>query len=523
MSVTFSDSYAFDTKVLNDPSWLPQALLDSVITASRVRSDNGFQGNFSIISISDDDDFSLSRLPLAADRLMAFTPGSLRPSPAPVAIAATTGINLAPPNLQRTGVITAAAISELFFSEYIEGSSNNKALEIYNGTGAAIDLGAGGYVIQMYFNGNTTAGTTINLTGTVAAGDVFVLAQASANDTIKAQADQTNSSSWYNGDDAVVLLKNGTIIDVIGQIGVDPGSEWGSGLVSTQDNTLRRNSTVTAGDTDASNAFDPSLQWEGFAQDTFDGLGSHTVTGGSTPGITLTQSSGSTSVVEGGTSDTYTLVLNTQPTGDVTIAITTDSQIDTDVTLLTFTTSNWNQAQTVTVTAVDDATNEGNHSGTITHAVSSSDANYNGLALSPVTVSITDNDLTLTPIYQIQGSGTASPFADGTQVLTTGVVVGDFQGNSKLNGFFIQDLTGDGNAATSDGIFVYVPAANPFFGTDVQVGDLVQITASVKEFNTMTELDAPEFGLVQTFGSVLIGFAVLNLIGYLLWRKRDRS
>ena len=65
-----------------------------------------------------------------------------------------------------------AAPSELFFSEYIEGSSYNKALEIYNGTGAAIDLAAGSYTIAIYFNGSATAGTTIALTGTVDDGDV---------------------------------------------------------------------------------------------------------------------------------------------------------------------------------------------------------------------------------------------------------------------------------------------------------------------------------------------------------------
>jgi uncharacterized protein len=72
-------------------------------------------------------------------------------------------------------------MADLFFSEYVEGSSNNKALEIYNGTGAAINLAAEGYVVQMYFNGNSAATTTINLTGTVANGDVFVLAQSLAN------------------------------------------------------------------------------------------------------------------------------------------------------------------------------------------------------------------------------------------------------------------------------------------------------------------------------------------------------
>lgn len=69
-----------------------------------------------------------------------------------------------------------AAPAELFFSEYIEGSSNNKALEIFNGTGAPINLAAGGYDIQMAFNGNPVS-LTIALTGTVAAGDVYVVAQ----------------------------------------------------------------------------------------------------------------------------------------------------------------------------------------------------------------------------------------------------------------------------------------------------------------------------------------------------------
>lgn len=169
----------------------------------------------------------------------------------------------------------AAAASELFFSEYVEGSSNNKALEIYNATGAPVDLAAGGYNVQMYFNGSTSAGLTINLTGTLANGDVFVLAHAGANQTILAQADQTNGSGWFNGDDAVVLRKGTTIIDAIGQIGVDPGAEWGSALTSTADNTLRRKSAISAGDANATDVFDPAVEWDGFAQDTFDGLGRH--------------------------------------------------------------------------------------------------------------------------------------------------------------------------------------------------------------------------------------------------------
>ncbi len=186
-------------------------------------------------------------------------------------------------------VTAQAAPLDVFFSEYIEGSSNNKALEIYNGTGSAINLGTAGYNVQMFFNGSVTAGLTINLAGTVANADVFVLAQSSAAAAILAQADQTNTSSWYNGDDAIVLRKGTTIIDVIGQVGFDPGTEWGTGLVSTADNTIRRKSSVETGDPNQSDAFDPGVEWDGFAIDIFGGLGSHNFGGGTpTPTPTIT-------------------------------------------------------------------------------------------------------------------------------------------------------------------------------------------------------------------------------------------
>ena len=189
---------------------------------------------------------------------------------------------------------TRAAPTELFFSEYIEGSGNNKALEIHNGTGAPIDLGTAGYSVQMFFNGSPTAGLTINLTGTLADGDVFVLVQASAGPAILAQADQTNGAGWFNGDDAVVLRHGTTILDVVGQIGSDPGSEWGTGLTSTADNTLRRKSVIGTGDTNGADAFDPSVEWDGLAQDTFGGLGAHTYTPPPSPSAVLNEFSAST-------------------------------------------------------------------------------------------------------------------------------------------------------------------------------------------------------------------------------------
>jgi len=102
-----------------------------------------------------------------------------------------------------------APTTGLFFSEYVEGSSYNKALEIYNGTGAAMNLGAEGYAIDIYFNGNSSPGTTIQLSGTLADGDVYVVADDGADPAILATADQTSTLNFFNGDDAVVLRKGG--------------------------------------------------------------------------------------------------------------------------------------------------------------------------------------------------------------------------------------------------------------------------------------------------------------------------
>ncbi|MFD7261159.1 lamin tail domain-containing protein [Streptomyces sp. NPDC059874] len=164
-----------------------------------------------------------------------------------------------------------AQSTELFFSEYVEGSSNNKALEIFNNTGSAVNLS--GYNVQIFFNGATMAGTTINLTGTLAAGDVFVLADDNAAAAVLDAADQTSTLSFFNGNDAVVLRNGTTVIDSIGQVGFDPVTEWGTGLTSTADNTLRRKTGVQAGDTNPSDTFDPAVEWDGFPIDTFSDLG----------------------------------------------------------------------------------------------------------------------------------------------------------------------------------------------------------------------------------------------------------
>jgi hypothetical protein len=167
--------------------------------------------------------------------------------------------------------VTSSA-GELFFSEYVEGSSFNKALEINNNTGTTVDLSS--YTVELYSNGAAAPSQSLTLNGSLADGDVYVLAHPSADPVILAVADLTSGAVVnFNGDDAVVLRKSGTVVDVIGQIGFDPGAEWGG---VTADNTIRRLPDICAGDTNATDAFDPSIEWVSFAQNTFDGLGSHT-------------------------------------------------------------------------------------------------------------------------------------------------------------------------------------------------------------------------------------------------------
>jgi predicted extracellular nuclease len=486
----------------------------------------------------------------------------------------------------------AAAPSELFFSEYIEGTSNNKALEIYNGTSAPIDLAAGGYNVFMSFNGGTST-LTINLTGTVASGDVFVLAQASASPAILAQADQTSSAGWFNGDDAVLLRKGTTVIDAIGQLGFDPGTEWGSGLTSTADNTLRRKADICAGDTDSSNPFDPSIEWDGYATDTFDGLGTHTANCGAsalepkinefsastvgtdveyvevfgTPATdysayTILEIEGDSGTAAGtidevislGTTDANGLYLvnlpaNALENGSLTLllvknfsgALNTDLDTNDDG---VFDTTPWD---TITdAVAVHDG-----GSGDLTYGLPVLGVSYDGLPFAPGgasripdgfdTDSATDwvrNDFDLagipgfpgtpilgeayntpgapnqvytlppeacgdpfTPIYTVQGSGLTSPLA-GNEVAVEGIVVGDFQNNASpdngnLNGFYIQDPLGDGNPATSDGIFIYAPG-----GMDVATGDSVRVRGAVSEFNGLTEITASQIWLCGTGASI---------------------
>lgn len=179
------------------------------------------------------------------------------------------------------GFSFAQDCSDLFISEYLEGLGTNKALEIYNPTDAAIDLSD--YMIIRYSNGSTTADASnaVQLSGTIAANDVYVavLDKTDPNGTgqdspidslLMDLADgfycpvyTTSNAFYWNGNDAVVLargtvndISNSQAVDIFGKIGEDPGTGWstnfpytGDGTIITKDYMLQRKPTVLTGET----------------------------------------------------------------------------------------------------------------------------------------------------------------------------------------------------------------------------------------------------------------------------------
>ena len=152
------------------------------------------------------------------------------------------------PQVEATTAV-APPIPAIYFSEYIEGSSNNKALEIYNGTGSSIDLSL--LTVNTYANGSTTVTNFFTGTGTLVQGATFVIGNSGAAAGIASKADVTSSVTYFNGNDAVELVYDGRTIDIIGVIGTDPGTAWDvAGTTNaTIDHTLIRKLNITTGNT----------------------------------------------------------------------------------------------------------------------------------------------------------------------------------------------------------------------------------------------------------------------------------
>ncbi len=244
----------------------------------------------------------------------------------------------------------AAIGPDLFFSEYIEGTGNNKAIEIYNGTGAAVDLS--NYTIKQSHSGigfdNDPVADVYNivLSGTLADGDVYVIYNGEANNSaIIAEGDLSltyaNTGEGvrvaaFNGDDALGLFKNGLLIDIIGdQNNAASGGAWDVAGVTgaTASHILIRKQAITTGNVTPLGSFGTNStdsEWEVIVTDVEETtnvttIGNHDAATPVDPGFTL-----NTTGFEGDFADTavgavsdassYT-VAGTEITGDFTITI----------------------------------------------------------------------------------------------------------------------------------------------------------------------------------------------------------
>ncbi|WP_429064780.1 ExeM/NucH family extracellular endonuclease [Aeromonas bestiarum] len=319
--------------------------------------------------------------------------------------------------------LSGQAQAQLLISEYLEGSSNNKAVELSNLGATPVDLSQ--YRLALYANGKPLTDTPTNslaLQGTLAPGASLVLANPSANAEILAKANQTSGNLVFNGDDALVLYRGSEIIDSFGQVGVDPGTAWVSGSVSTLDMTLRRKATVTTGRTDATGPFDPALEYVAAARDDASGLG---------------------------------------------------------------------------------CSGDGPCDGT----------------LPPAFVCPVDQ---LIPVPAIQGPASSSPlvpagkFESEQAYATRGIVTQVVNGLYK--GFFIQDPQGDGDLASSDGLFVYSTQAN---GAIVP-GAEVCVSGKVKEYFNQTQLNADQLVVTQPMVALLPAVDLVPVAGETLNQLLER-
>ncbi len=157
-------------------------------------------------------------------------------------------------------LMAMSAHAEIVISQYVEGSSYNKAVEIANTGSETVTLN--GYSIARQSNGGTWQAATSLESVTLSAGDVYVIAHASANSDILAVTDlQDNSVANFNGNDAIGLYLNDELVDVVGV--VDSDESWGENQT-----LVRYRDALTP-----TPVFDAS-QWASLAQNNIDGLGS---------------------------------------------------------------------------------------------------------------------------------------------------------------------------------------------------------------------------------------------------------
>ncbi len=186
-----------------------------------------------------------------------------------------------------------AQCNQLFISEYVVGTGNDKAYELYNPTNAPINLN--GYVLQRWSNGEAASTDETILMGTIPAYGTWVVANGQTEDIdlgtfispgvspeLQALADQLDNPypapTFMNGNDALVLVLNGSIIcDIFGKPAEDPGTAWSApdGTFITNSQTMVRKPEITGGVTSIPTTFLPMAQYDTLGTDNWTNLGMH--------------------------------------------------------------------------------------------------------------------------------------------------------------------------------------------------------------------------------------------------------
>ena len=427
----------------------------------------------------------------------------------------------------------------IFFSEYAEGSSNNKYLEIYNPTNSVVDLS--GYAFPSVSNAPSVPGeyeywNTFDEGATIAPGGFYIIAHGSSDPAILAFADQTHTY-LSNGDDGYMIVQgteNDYVqIDAIGDWNGDPGSGWAVAGVSnaTKDHTLVRKEIVTQGNggdwTTSAGTNEEDSEWIVLPQNTWNDLGSHTFSGNCGSAILGCTNPNATNYDSSATSDDGSCVFANacnvdaveveaynygfEPT-DLTIDVGAqvtwtnlggNHDINFDISALTG--ESFGNPESFYIPAVFSSAYEciGSHTfnlpGVYSYDCSIGNHAANGM-VGTITVGVggctdagapnyndgadwddgTCQEAQFTSIYDIQVGQETGAYTDQV-VNTSGIVTGVF--GSSVS---VQDGTGP-----YSGIWMYGSDAN------VQVGDEVGITATVGEYYDLTQLSSPAVTIIS--------------------------
>ena len=366
---------------------------------------------------------------------------------------------------------TAGLCDDLIISEYVEGTSNNKALEVHNPTPFDVDLTP--YVMEVYNNGSEVPIQSLDLEGILPAGAVTVLGNPQASAAIVNQSQVLSTVTWFNGNDPIVLRRDGEIIDMMGIIGEDPLGAWSVGEGAMAEYTLVRKPDVGQGST---NWNEGQNQWDVYPQDTFDFLGQHTASCGGVGTMVVGFAAPELYVSEGGGVTVEMLV--SYPLDDVEVEVSVtggDAEAGADfpaIFPLNFTfESGLLNSQTFNFAAIDEEDPELQEDIELTLTITSGEAI---LGIQTLVIHILPSDLTY-PVYdiaQVRGTNNQGVLDSiDTACELRGVVHGWNDYPQGLR-FTLIDST--------SGINVFSPISN--FGYEVQEGDSVRVRGVVGQF-----------------------------------------